>query len=396
MSLRSILVIAVVTAGCGGHDANNDHVTDAAGGTTDGQADAPSACAGVLPAMKAVPLVTSGLSVPVFVAQPPGSTDLYVAQRSGALAIVRNGSVLATPFLTVSDVQFMPAGEGGLLSVAFHPQYATNGRFFVYVTVTSGDTVVREYQRSSNPDVAVATPVATLLTQPNSGGGNVGGTVLWGPDGMLWVGTGDGGNPPDAADLTSRRGKILRVDPDHPGTAPANNLGGAADPYVWDYGLRNPFHMSFDRETHELYVGDAGNDKLEEVDIEPMATGHRNYGWPIVEGNVCADGTTTCSMAGVTLPQYTRPHQVDYSVLIGGIVYRGAALPCLRGHYVFLIFGTQNHILTWTWNGTTVSAEQDLTATFNVDHDIVSINEDQAGELYLTTLGGKVYQIVPM
>jgi len=332
----------MVVAACGGgNSASSDGGGDGGsgsnvddGGTPIADAD-PSCHTGQLPAMKAQ-LVAQSFTQPLYIAQPAGSTDVYVVEKQGKIKIVRN------------------------------------------------------------PDVATATPVQTLIAYDEDGNNNVGGTVVFGADGYLYISTGDGSNAPEAQDLTSRRGKILRVDVDAPATAPPGNLTtSGADPFIWDYGLRNPFRMAFDRQTHELFIGDAGDALQEEVDIEPAGSGKHNYGWSIVEGNVCHDGTTTCDKTGTTLPQYTRPHQADYSALIGGSMYRGAALPCLKGTYIFAIYGTEAHILSWSWTGTAITNEKDLTNTFNVDPDVVSINEDASGELYLVTLGGNLYKIVP-
>ncbi|CAN5445281.1 hypothetical protein BH11MYX1_BH11MYX1_43480 [soil metagenome] len=305
--------------------------------------------------------------------------------------------MLPTPFLSINDLQIpSTSAEGGLLSIAFHPSYATNGRFFTFVTVTGSRAVVREYARSANPDVATATPVREIIGWGEDGNNNVGGTVVFGADGYLYVSAGDGANAPEAMDLTSRRGKILRVDVDAPATAPPGNVTtSGADPFIWDYGLRNPYRMAFDRQTHELLIGDAGDAQQEEVDIEPAGTGKHDYGWPVVEGTVCHDGSATCSKTGTTLPQYTRAHQSSFSALIGGSIYRGSALPCLKGTYIFAIYGSESHVLSWAWTGSAIVDEHDLTATFNVDPDVISINEDAVGELYLVTLGGNVYKIVP-
>ncbi len=397
---RTPLVILIALAGCGGGGSTASDGGGSGSAMHDGApgVDADPAChtPGQLPAMKAQ-LVAQGFTQPIYIAQPTGSSDLYVVEKQGKIRILRNGSALATPFLTIGDIQIPSQdAEGGLLSMAFHPSYATNGRFYTFSTVTGNRAVIREYARSANPEVATATPVREVIAWNSDGGNNVGGTIVFGADGYLYVSAGDGANAPEAMDLTSRRGKILRADVDAPATPPPGNLTtSGADPFIWDYGLRNPYRMAFDRQTHELYVGDAGDAKLEEVDIEPAGAGKRNYGWPVVEGNVCHDGSTTCAMAGTTLPQYTRPHAASYSALIGGSVYRGSALPCLRGTYIFAIFGTEAHVLAWTWTGSAITNEQDLTATFNVDPDVISINEDATGELYLVTLGGNLYKIVP-
>ncbi len=398
MVWKSLVVLAVV--GCGG---SNNTPSDGSGSGSNvddgghGIVDADPAChtPGVLPAMKAQ-LLAQGLTQPVYVAQPAGSSDVFIVEKQGTIKILRNGSVLATPFLTVPDIHIPTQdAEGGLLSIAFHPSYATNGRFFAFATVNGSHAVVREYARSGNPDVATATPVRDLISWGSDGSNNLGGTVVFGPDGKLYISVGDGANSPEAQDLTSRRGKILRVDVDAPATAPAGNLPGG-DPFIWDYGVRNPYRMAFDRQTGELYIGDAGDALQEEVDIEPAGSGKHNYGWAIVEGNVCHDGTTTCNKTGTVLPQYTRPHQASFSVLIGGSIYRGSALPCLKGRYIFAIYGSEAHILSWEYTGGAVTNEKELTDTFNVEPDVASINEDSTGELYLVTLGGNLYKIVPL
>ena len=393
MSWKSLVAVAAAACGNGGGNTPPQDGPTKDGVVLDSYVDPLCATPGVLPALKTQTMIT-GLTKPVYLAQPPGSTDLYIVEEGGAIKILRNGALLPTPFLTISDTNLPSGGEGGLLSMAFHSDYATNGRFFTYGTVTGGKAVVREYHRSANPDVATATTVGDLISQPNDGNGNVGGTIAFGPDHYLYVSAGDGGNSPEAAELTSRRGKILRIDIDHPTIAPAGNIAGG-DPFIWDYGLRNVFRMTFDRKTGELYLADAGDAKFEEVDIEHPAMGNKDYGWPRMEGDVCSDGTNSCNQAAATLPKYVRPHQTAYSVIIGGSVYRGGAMACLRGNYIYSVYGSEGHILTWSWNGATVSPEVDLTDMLNIDTDIVAINEDQAGEIYFVTLGGKVYKLIP-
>jgi glucose/arabinose dehydrogenase len=395
MVMPRLLLALIVLAACGddGGAAKKD------GGPGDGQllgdgqhADADPACAnpGSIPALHAQQVVT-GLSQPLYVTQPPGSTDLYVVEKGGTIRIVRGGSIVATPFLTISDIAVLP-DEGGLLGAAFAPDYVTSGRFFVYLTLAGPNrSAVREYKRSTgNPDVANATPVAELVSATSSGY-DIGGTLAFGPDGKLYVGIGDAANPPDAQDLSSRHGKMLRLDVDTPGTAPSGNLSGA-DPFVWDYGLRNPYRFSFDRQTGDLYIGDAGDDDYEEIDVEPPATGHRNYGWNVMEGTHCNEGT--CTVTG-TLPTYERAHDAGYSVLVGGNVYRGAAMPCLRGRYIFGAFGI-GHVFSWVLDGGAVTLESELTDMIAVDvTNLTGFGEDQAGELYFVTLDGKLYEIVP-
>jgi glucose/arabinose dehydrogenase len=398
------LLLAVLVVGCGGD--NKKQPVDGISGDdgtmldTGSNADADLSCAGVsttVPALHAQAVVT-GLNQPLYVAQPPGSTDLYVVEKPGTIHIVRAGAVVPTAFLDVTADVNIPSSssEGGLLGLAFAPNYTASGRFFVYLSLKTPDRMaVREYHRSTaNADLADPTVVAEPIAIPNGGYNELGGTVLYGPDGKLWIGTGDAGQTPSPSpDTTSRLGKMLRVDPDNPTVAPTDNLGGSADPYVWDYGLRNPYRFSFDRATHQLYIGDAGDTLQEEVDVEAPAMGHLDYGWDRMEGTVCHT-TSPCDPPG-TLPVYTRPHEASFSVLIGGNVYRGAALPQLRGRYIFAIYALAGSVLSFVYCGGQVMSQVDMTSSFADTAYITGFGEDNAGELYYTTGGGALYQIVP-
>jgi len=323
-----------------------------------------------------------------------------VVEKAGRIRIVR-GTAIAATFLDLSAKMLIPAAdaEGGLLGLEFAKDYPASGRFWVYGSFKAdaggGDrAAIQEYHHTSG-DTADATLVRELIAYPQGGYNSLGGTIRFGPDGNLWLATGDGASSPTIAqDLTSRGGKVLRIDVDHPGTPPAGGLGGSADPYVWDYGLRNPYRFSFDRLTHELYLADAGDTRYEEVNIEAPNVGHHDFGWDRLEGKHCIDGTTTCNMG--TLPQYDRAHASSFSVIIGGSVYRGSAMPCLRGRYLFGIFGT-GALLSFVWSGGAITSETDLTDHLgSVDlTNVTSIVEDQAGELYITTIDGALYKLVP-
>ncbi|MBA3538743.1 MAG: PQQ-dependent sugar dehydrogenase [Deltaproteobacteria bacterium] len=381
------------------------------GASTDGNgdgvpgADADPLCAtpGTLPALTVRQVTASGqLEQPVFLTAPKGSTDLYVVEKPGRIRIIRNGALLPTAFLDVTAHVTSPGGgaegEAGLLGLAFAPDYATSGRFFIYLTTTLAGSgpgaAVEEYARSANPDLATPTRVRTHTEFPQNGFNNIGGTVAFGPDGRLWLGTGDAASvPSDASIITSRRGKLLRMNIDTPGVAVPGNLPGG-DPLVWDLGLRNPYRFSFDRVTGEAYIADAGDDSFDEVSIEPRASGQHDYGYPRMEGRHCADGSQACGAPG-TLPQYEIAHASGSSVIIGGSVYRGAAIPCLRGRYIFAMFGI-GRILSFVWTGTAITSEVELTDAFggaDVTY-VTSISEDAAGELYMTTIGGAIYQII--
>jgi len=403
------LAIALALTGCGGGgNATPDAarfpdgklVVDAApDAPRDGSvatADADLACPnpGTIPGFAPV-RIASGLTQPVYMAQPPGSTDLYVVEKGGRIKIVRGGVIAAT-FLDVSAKVLIPAtdAEGGLLGLAFATDYATSGRFWIYGSFKDGSerAALQEYHHTSG-ETADAAIVREVLAYPNGGFNSLGGTVRIGPDNMLWLATGDGAAMPSSApDVTTRAGKMLRIDPVTGQPAPGN-LGGGADPYVWDYGLRNPYRFSFDRATGELYLADPGDTMFEEVNIEAPGVGHHDFGWDRAEGTHCVNGSASCNIG--TLPQYDRPHAASFSVIIGGSVYRGAAMPCLRGRYIFGIFGT-GALLSFVWNGSAITSEVDLSDHLgSVDlTNLTSVVEDQAGELYITTLDGSLYELV--
>ena len=394
----------VVLVACGHRNAAIDAPVGAEPiGSGDAMVDADT-CGGIVPRLNVREVGGSGLVQPVFVAQPPGSTDLYVVEKPGRIRIARAGALLATPFLDVTALVNIPGpdSEGGVLGVEFAPDYVASGRLWVFATLKASGTLpdrvaIVEYHRSStNADLADPASAVEVISAPHGGYNNVGGTVRLGADGKLWTGFGDAANDPNAQDLTLRLGKILRVDPDNPGVPPADNLGGAGtDPYIWDYGIRNPYRFTFDRATHALYLADPDDQLYQEVDREAPGQGHNNYGWPIMEGTHCHTPPTGCTPTG-TLPVYERPHgAVGYSEIIGGVVYRGSAIPCLRGRYVYGIIGLGS-VLSWVWDGTQVTSFADLTNMLQANlTNVVAFGEDQAGEVYIVTLDGHVYEIVP-
>lgn len=354
-----------------------------------------------LPPLK-LTLMPGSFTQPVFVSSPPGDTTrLFVVEKGGTIRIIKSGTALATPFLTVSD-WYVPSAtsEGGLLGLAFHPNYASNGRFFLHYTSSpSGHVVVREFKRStSNPDLADVAPVKTLLDKAHGGWNHVGGTLAFDKAGLLYASVGDAAMMPSPArDLTTHLGKILRFDVDST-TAPAGNVTGTGVfPYIWDYGFRNPWRFSFDRLTGDLYAGDVGQATWEEIDVEPAGTGKRDYGWPVMEGAHCFPAGSTCTSVGV-LPTVEHP-RTEASSIVGGYVYRGSKIPCLNGRYVYGDYGT-GHIFSFVWNGSTATSKIDLSTDLNpsgsLAASIVSFGEDSAGELYLVNLfPGRVYRIDP-
>src|SRR5688572_30253196 len=236
--------------------------------------------------------VATGLSSPVFLTAPPGDARLFIVEQPGRIRIVKDGTLLETPFLDIRGPVRSTGDEEGLLGLAFHPDYAQNGRFFVYYTADSpnGDNLVAEYTVGANPDVA-DTAEERLITFAHPGEGNHnGGGIAFGPDGYLYIGTGDGGGSNDehgnGQPLTTPLGKMLRIDVDVAGTyaIPATNPfvgdGGGVREEIWANGLRNPWRWSFDRMTDDLYIADVGQLQREEVNVQPAAsTGGENYGW---------------------------------------------------------------------------------------------------------------------
>jgi len=365
-------------------------------------------CAGVVPvsgtAIKAE-LVASGLSQPLFVTAPPGDvTRIFIVQKTGEIKIVKFGTLLATDFLNIHS-QVSSGSEQGLLGLAFHPDYADNGRFFVDYTDVSGNTAVSEFRVSSNPDVAAATETMLLqVTQPFAN--HNGGEVTFGPDGYLYVGLGDGGSEGDplgnGQNTSTLLGKLLRIDINSasPYSSPPTNPFFGATPgldEIWAYGLRNPWRFSFDRVAGDLYIGDVGQNLWEEVDFQPaLSSGGQNYGWNIMEATHCFNPPSGCSQTGLTLPILEYGH-TDGCAVSGGYVYRGCAMPDLRGTYFYGDY-CSTFIRTFQVVSGAATNQQDRTADLGGGVTIGSISsfgEDARGELYICDLGGSVFKIVP-
>jgi glucose/arabinose dehydrogenase len=354
-----------------------------------------------LPRLKLTEVVRD-LDDPLFVGAAPGDDSrLYVVEQSGRIRLVKDGAVAATPFLDLSHA-ISAGGERGLLGLAFHPQYATTGRFFVNYTDPTGTTVIAEYRRSAaDPDVAVSDAARIFFTVPQPFANHNGGMLAFGADGLLYIGLGDGGgsggDPQNNAQrLDTKLGKILRIDVDTYPAPPTGNVGGG-DPDVWDFGLRNPFRFSFDRVTGDLYIGDVGQDRFEEIDFEPRATGRHNYGWRITEGTHCFDPPVGCNLTGISLPVAEYGH-ADGCAVIGGYVYRGPSIPDLVGRYLYADF-CSSRIWSFVRDGARLTSEVELTDDLDPTHvlgGITSFGEDAAGELYVVDgRTGLVFRIDP-
>jgi glucose/arabinose dehydrogenase len=342
--------------------------------------------------------VTGGLDQPLGVTAPAdGSGRLFVIERTGRIRIVQGGVLQAQPFLDVSSLVTTKGSEQGLLGLAFHPRYAENGRFYVNYTDTNGDTVVARYQVSADPNVADPTTATQVLFQQQPYANHNGGNLVFGPDGYLWIGLGDGGSGGDPQDRAQNvqtwLGKLLRIDVDSGElyVSPADNLAAAnpdAWPEIWAYGLRNPWRFSFDRATNDLYIGDVGQNAYEEIDFVPAGTGAGlNFGWNRMEGAHCYN-SPTCDPAPYVLPVAEYAHSEGCSIT-GGFVYRGSAYPRMDGAYLSSDYCSGTiWALTRSPDGSWAN-----TVVLRSKANVSSFGEDEAGELYLTDLQGTLYRV---
>jgi glucose/arabinose dehydrogenase len=347
----------------------------------------------------ALQLVSGDLTAPVFVTAPPGDTNrLFVVEQGGRIRVLHHDSLLATPFLDVSG-HIVSGGEQGLLSLAFHPAYAQNGRFFVYFTDKHGDTRVVRYRVSADPDIADSTSGDTILATPQPFSNHNGGLLLFGPDDKLYVGLGDGGSGGDplgnGQDLGTVLGKILRLDVDLPApyVPPDNPFVGTAGARgeIWLYGLRNPWRFSFDRTTANVYIADVGQGAWEEVDFLPSGSpGGQNLGWNVMEGDHCY-ATSSCDRTGLVPPISEYSHSDGCSVT-GGYVYRGTRVTSLQGLYLYGDF-CGGWVRSFRYAGGRATEPREWPA-LAVNGGLSSFGEDPRGDVYLTTLSGNLYRIV--
>ncbi len=350
--------------------------------------------------------VVGGLPNPIGVSIAPGDPRLFVIGQTGRIAIDDGGRVTGT-FLDISG-RLSCCGERGLLGLAFHPQYASNGRFFVRYTDGVGDIRISEFHVTSNRNVADPGSEKVLLTIPHPSFANHnGGRIVFGPDGYLYVGTGDGGSGGDPSNhgqsLTTLLGKMLRIDVDgasagKPYAIPPDNpfVGqGGKLPEIFSYGLRNPYSFSFDRLTGDLWIADVGQDRWEEVDRAPAATGGgngANFGWSIAEGNHCFKPATACDTSGLTPPYAEYAHGTNDSngcAIIGGYVYRGTAHPELYGRY---FFGDECSGRIWDVAHAGASPQTPqllLSSGVNID----GWGQGVDGELYVAAADGVLYRL---
>lgn len=364
-------------------------------------------------------LIAKDVASPVSMDSPKdGSGRLFICEQTGKIKIIKNGAVLVKPFLDVSsklDKINRGYSEKGLLGLAFHPNYKSNGRFFIYYSAPTANStfnhksVIAEYMVSPDANVAGAEGrILMEIEQPESN--HNGGQLAFGPDGFLYIGVGDGGGAGDdhgkygnGQELNTLLGKILRIDVNGkvPYDIPADNpFAKAADakPEIYAYGLRNPWRFSFDRKTGKLFCGDVGQDKWEEIDIIHKG---KNYGWRIMEGNHCFKPSTNCNPAGLEIPVAEYSHSEGISVT-GGYVYNGSAIPALQGKYVFADWNGKMFYLDET--GGKYKLQKLMIAdkkNNDAGSNINSFGEGENGELYILTQrssvtllsNGSVYQL---
>lgn len=340
--------------------------------------------------------IASGLSAPVYVTHSGDrSGRLFVVEQAGVIRIIRNGRLEPAPFLDIRD-RVTAGGEMGLLSVAFHPRFASTGRFFVNYTTEPGGlrTVISEFRVLPESPDAADRRERTLLEIPQPFRNHNGGLNLFGPDGMLYVGMGDGGSARDPFNngqrLDALLGKLLRidVDADAPYGIPADNpfvRRSGARGEIWAYGLRNPWRFSFDRATGRLLLADVGQNAWEEVDLIERGG---NYGWRIMEGAHCHIPARGCPSAGLTPPIAEYQTSLGCSVT-GGYVYRGKAVPDLAGRYVF---GDYCSGQIWTLSEQT--GRWVMAPLLGSGARISSFGEDEQGEIYVVDHQGTVYRVV--
>ena len=386
------------------------------------QPDAQALLAAGFPQIQLQP-VAVGFQRPSYLTHAgDGSGRLFVVEQDGLIRILHtDGSITPTPFLDISSRVRSPADGGGdeqgLLGLAFPPGYAQKGHFYVYYTNQDGNNLVVRFRLTGNPDVADPTSEEQILLLEHPGATNHnGGQLNFGADGYLYIGTGDGGGggAPNAQNPASLLGKILRIDVEYatptamystylpclgkgegPGqdTAyripPDNPFVGQAGyrEEIWALGLRNPWRFSFDRQTHDLYIGDVGQNTYEEIDFQPSgSTGGENYGWNVLEGNHCYNAAT-CDSTGKTPPVTEYDHSLGCSVT-GGYAYRGTAYPAMQGIYFYAdycsgrIWGLQNN---GVWQSMLL---------LESGRSVSSFGEGESGELYLVDLwNGSIYQV---
>lgn len=348
--------------------------------------------------------VFSGLQLPVFLTHAgDGSGRLFIVEKPGRILIAAGVEDEPQVFLDIRDRVGAGGNEQGLLGLAFAPDYANSGIFYVNYTDRRGDTVVARFSVGADPDQADPESELPVLSVAQPASNHNGGMITFGPDGHLWIGLGDGGGANDRYDNGQNPetllGAMLRIDvtrdPDAPYTIPADN------PYVndedvldeiWALGLRNPWRYSFDARTGDLWIGDVGQNRYEEINFIPaeaLAAGGLNFGWPLLEGNNCF-AVANCNPASYYAPIYEYDHAGNGCSVTGGYVYRGSDFPILDGVYFFSDYCSGRLWALWTTETGETRAELMIGSAGTVS----SFGEDEQGELYVVDYRGSISQLV--
>jgi glucose/arabinose dehydrogenase len=342
-------------------------------------------------------VVAEDVGNPVFLTAPKSDSRLFVVDKAGRILIFSDGAAQQEPFLDISDL-VSTGNEQGLLGLAFHPNYAENGRFFVNYTDVEGDTQIVEYRVSDDPNVALEDSATTLLSVEQPFSNHNGGWIAFGPDSYLYIGMGDGGGGGDTQgngqNVDALLGKMLRIDVDGekpyaiPPTNPFAKGGGA--PEVFLYGLRNPWRNAFDGDN--LYIADVGQNSFEEINVVTIADAGANLGWNTMEGPSCFSPPDGCDQTGLVLPIYEYPHPEGCSIT-GGYVYRGKAIPEIAGRYFFgdYCIGT---LLSFRYADGRADDIVNLSTQLGGLGTINSFGVDDDGELYLLFGEGTIEKVV--
>jgi len=345
-------------------------------------------------------LITDDLEQPTDVVGAPDDDRLFVVEKAGVIRIVENGIVNDRPFLDISRWVGSVGNEQGMLSLRFHPRYAENGRIFIFFTDTGGTSQLAEARVDATGDVVDLSSLRSIMSFPQFGQYHQSGSLLFGPEGYLWVSLGDGGGIGDplghGQDNKNIDASIIRIDVDRgdPYAIPDDNpfIGTDALPEIWAYGVRNPWRISYDATTGYVYIPDVGQEGSEEINVVPLGDAGRNFGWAVSEGSVCYGGDE-CDMTGHTLPVYQYLHEGNGCAIIGGGVYRGSLMPELDGHFFLADF-----CLGWIRSVVLDDSDVHLVVDWTTESEdrlgnVTTIGSDRHGELYVANLAGELWRL---
>lgn len=391
------IVVVVIELFLGGPAMSDDEPADLAGPAPVGS---PASVDGLELAPR---LIIDGLDAPTDIVGAPTDDRIFIVEKPGLIRILQDGELLPEPYLDLTRWVGSAGNEQGLLSLLFHPDYSSNGRVFVFLTDNSGTSQVIELRTSGDdPNRADPKTIRSVLTIPQFGQYHQSGSMIFGPDGYLWVSLGDGGGIGDpeghGQDPGNIDASIVRIDVDGPlpYAIPADNPfaddpdGGL--PEVWAYGLRNPWRITYDPVTRLLYIPDVGQEGAEELNVVPVDDSGYNFGWSVFEGTTCYQADN-CLLPGQTLPVYQYLHNGNGCAIIGGRVYRGELMPEVTGHYFFSDF-----CLGWVRSVVVDQDEVLLVKDWTrrrADRlgTVTTIGTDRHGELYVGTMEGQVWRL---